>query len=59
MKKAFRLGCALAEDIMAGKIYTKQRKGAEENRKYFQSLVKMYKDEWIYEYKYWDKKNRQ
>jgi hypothetical protein len=31
----------------------------EESRKYFQSLVNMHKDEWNYEYKYWDKKNRQ
>jgi multimeric flavodoxin WrbA len=58
-KKAFRLGEALAEDIRTGNNYRKQRKTLEENRKYFQSLVKMNKDEWIYEYKYWDKKNRQ
>ena len=56
-RKAFRLGCTLAEDIRAGKIYTKQRKRHEENKKYFQSLVKMFKDAWIHEYKYWDKKN--
>ena len=56
-KKAFRLGCALAEDIMAGKVYKKQRMRHEENRKYFQTLVKIYKDEWLHEYKYWDKKN--
>jgi multimeric flavodoxin WrbA len=56
-KKAFRLGCTLAEDIMAGKVYKKQRRRHEENRKYFQTLVKMYKDEWLHEYKYWDKKN--
>jgi multimeric flavodoxin WrbA len=58
-KRAFRLGESLAEDIRAGKVYTKQRRKHEENRKYFQSLVKMFKDEWIYEYKYWDKKNWQ
>ena len=58
-KKAFRLGCTLAEDIRAGKIYKKQRRRHEENKKYFQTLVKMYKDEWIHEYKYWEKKNRQ
>ena len=58
-KKAFQLGCALAEDIRAGKNYRKQRRRQEENKQYFQSLVKMYKDEWIYEYKYWDKKNWQ
>jgi multimeric flavodoxin WrbA len=58
-KKAFRLGCTLARDIRAGKVYTKQRKRHEENKQYFQSLVKMYKDEWIHEYKYWDKKKWQ
>jgi multimeric flavodoxin WrbA len=58
-KKAFRLGCALAEDIRAGKVYTKQRKKHEDNKQYFQSLVKMFKDEWTHEYKYWDKKNWQ
>jgi multimeric flavodoxin WrbA len=58
-KNAFRLGEALAEDIRSGKNYRKQGKTLEENKKYFQTLVKMHKDEWIHEYKYWDKKNRQ
>ena len=58
-KKAFRLGETLAEDIRSRKNYRKQRKTLEENKKYFQSLVKMHKDEWIHEYKYWDKKARQ
>ena len=58
-RKAFRLGEALAEDIRSRKNYRKQRKTLEENKKYFQSLVKMNKDEWIHEYKYWDKKNWQ
>ncbi|MGA3207324.1 MAG: flavodoxin family protein [Syntrophales bacterium] len=58
-KMAFRLGESLAEDIRAGKDYRKQRRRHEESKQYFQSLVKMYKDEWIYEYKYWDKKNWQ
>jgi multimeric flavodoxin WrbA len=56
-KKAFRLGETLVEDIMARKIYRKQRTMHEGNRKYFQNLVKMHKDEWIHEYKYWEKKN--
>ncbi len=58
-KKAFRLGEKLAKDIKSGKNYRKQRKRLEESRKYFQNLVKMHKDEWIHEYKYWDNKNRQ
>jgi len=56
-KKAFRLGETLAEDIRSEKIYRTQRKRQKENRKYFQNLVKIHKDEWIHEYKYWDKKN--
>ena len=58
-RESSRLGCALAEDIKSGKDYRKQRRRHEENKKYFQSLVKMYKDEWIYEYKYWNKNNWQ
>jgi multimeric flavodoxin WrbA len=58
-KKAFHLGEKLAKDIKSGKNYRKQRKRLEESRKYFQNLVKMHKDEWIHEYKYWDNKNRQ
>jgi len=52
-KKAFRLGEKLAGDIQAGKVYRKQQKTKEKNREYFQSLVKMYKDEWTHEYQYW------
>ncbi|HYA13012.1 MAG TPA: flavodoxin family protein [Syntrophales bacterium] len=55
-EKAYRLGELLAVDIRTGKIYRKQKRRHEENRKYFQNLVKMYKDEWVHEYKYWDKK---
>jgi len=58
-KKAFRLGETLVEDIKSGKNYRKQKKRLEENKKHFQDLVKMHKDEWVHEYKYWDKKNRQ
>ncbi len=57
--KAFRLGCKLAEDIRSGRIYRTQKRKHEENKKYFQNLVKMYKDEWIHEYEYWNKKGWQ
>jgi multimeric flavodoxin WrbA len=57
-KKAFRLGELLADDIRTKKNYRKQKKSLEETSKYFQNLVKMHKDEWIHEYKYWDEKNR-
>ena len=55
-KKAFHLGESLAVDILAGKIFKKQKGRHEENRAYFQDLVKMYKDEWPHEYQYWDEK---
>ncbi|MEN6321312.1 MAG: flavodoxin family protein [Syntrophaceae bacterium] len=58
-KKAFRLGELLADDIRTKKNYRTQKKRLEVNSKYFQNLVKMHKDEWVHEYKYWDKKNRQ
>jgi len=57
-KKAFLLGESLADDIRTKKNYRKQKKRLEETGKYFQKLVKMHKDEWIHEYKYWDKKTR-
>ena len=56
-KKAFQLGCKLADDIRSGKVYRKQKKRHDENKKYFQTLAKIYKDEWIHEYKYWDRKD--
>lgn len=43
-------------------LFTKTLQGQNSYRgypKYLQSLVKMYKDEWIHEYKYWDEKNWQ
>ncbi|OPY08021.1 MAG: Iron-sulfur flavoprotein [Syntrophus sp. PtaB.Bin001] len=52
-KKAFHLGEVLAEDIKKGKKYPDQELILEENRKYFQNLVRMNKDEWVHEYEYW------
>jgi multimeric flavodoxin WrbA len=52
-KKALRLGEKLAGDIRAQKVYAKQKKILEKNRKYFQALVKIHKDEWPHEYEYW------
>lgn len=59
VKKAYKLGISLAEDIRTRKIYRKQKRRHEENRRYFQNLVKLYKDEWVHEYKYWDTKSWQ
>ncbi|PKN38113.1 MAG: iron-sulfur protein [Deltaproteobacteria bacterium HGW-Deltaproteobacteria-2] len=55
--KAFRLGEILANDISKKKTYSKQNTRFKENRKYFQDLVKLNKNEWTNEYKYWDKLN--
>ena len=55
--KAFRLGEILANDISKKKTYSKQNIRFKENRKYFQDLVKLNKNEWTNEYKYWDKLN--
>jgi multimeric flavodoxin WrbA len=55
--KAFRLGEILADNIRQKKIYVKQSKRFKNNKKYFQDLVKLNKDEWTHEYKYWDKLN--
>jgi len=54
-KRAFRLGASLAGDITAKKNYPEQEKILSENRKYFQSLVQMHKDEWIHEVEYWNR----
>jgi multimeric flavodoxin WrbA len=58
-KKAYRLGQSLAEAIRTGKTYRKQKMRHEENRKFFQDLVKMRKDEWGHEYKHWDERGWQ
>jgi multimeric flavodoxin WrbA len=51
--KAFQLGGKLAEDIVSKRNYRKQGGIIMGNRIYFQNLVRMHKDEWIHEYKYW------
>ncbi|HUH65001.1 MAG TPA: flavodoxin family protein [Syntrophales bacterium] len=55
--KAFRLGEALVHDIKSKKTYRNQLKTLAENKKYFQNLVKMYKDVWHHEYDYWNRRN--
>jgi len=55
-KKAFRLGEALARNIESRRIYKTQSRAHQENRVYFRDLVKMHKEDWGNEYKYWEKK---
>ncbi|MFB3765397.1 MAG: flavodoxin family protein [Methanotrichaceae archaeon] len=54
-KKAFELGKTLVEDIKTKRDYISQREMQEENRKYFQALVKMRGKDWEHEYEYWNK----
>jgi multimeric flavodoxin WrbA len=56
-KKAVELGKTLAGDIKTKRDYIEQREMQEENRKYFQNLVKMNKDNWEHEYEYWNQLN--
>jgi len=56
-KKASMLGIALAEDVRIRRDYIEQREMLEENRKYFQALVKRNQKEWEHEYEYWNQLN--
>ncbi|MDD5712926.1 MAG: flavodoxin family protein [Smithellaceae bacterium] len=51
--RAMKLGGRLVDDITKKKNYPKQKKMIEENSKYFQDLIMMYKDEWPHEYEHW------
>lgn len=53
-KRAFQLGESLAEDIKTKRIYPEQERLLNENRKYFQALVQMHREEWIHEVEYWN-----
>lgn len=56
-KKAFQLGRDLVEDISTRRDYPEQRAMHEANRRYFQKLVKMNRENWEHEYEYWDALN--
>jgi len=53
--KAFELGETLTNDIRKKKKYVNQAKIFRDNRKYFQNLVKRFKNVWTHEYEYWEK----
>jgi len=57
-RKAFHLGEKLAGDIRARKVYMRQKKIHEENRKYFRQLVNMHKNEWIHEHEFWSRTSK-
>jgi len=54
-KKAVQLGESLVEAIQTKTIYPEQKEVLDENRKYFQNLVQIHKDEWVHEYEYWNR----
>jgi multimeric flavodoxin WrbA len=56
-KNALTLGKTLVEDIRTKRDYRDQRKMLEENRKFYQRLVKTRGKDWEHEYEYWDKLN--
>ncbi|VVB72763.1 Iron-sulfur flavoprotein [uncultured archaeon] len=56
-KRASSLGKLLAGDIRLKRDYIEQRELQEDQRKYFQNLVKMNKESWEHEYEYWNRLN--
>lgn len=56
-KRAFEMGRHIAEDIRTKRIYAPQRERHEENRKYFQELVRMHGKDWEHQYEHWDRLN--
>ncbi|WP_285908073.1 flavodoxin family protein [Pseudodesulfovibrio pelocollis] len=53
---SFSLGQALAEDIATGRPYFDQRVDIDANRLAFQDKIHQHKDQWPYQYEYWEKK---
>jgi multimeric flavodoxin WrbA len=56
-KKASEMGRNLAEDIRTKRVYPTQRERHEENRKYFQELVKVHGKDWEHEFEHWNRLN--
>ena len=54
--EAFKLGKKLASDIKEKKIYPEQMQIIEQGKQYFARIIKLRKDDWKEEYKYWVKK---
>ncbi len=55
-EEAFLLGKKLASDIKEKKLYPQQEKIIEAGREHFARIIKLRKDEWQDEYKYWVQK---
>jgi multimeric flavodoxin WrbA len=54
--EAVRLGRKLASDIKNRELYTEQLEVIEKSKVYFSRIIKLRKDDWQEEYKYWAEK---
>ncbi|MHC1712522.1 MAG: flavodoxin family protein [Solidesulfovibrio sp.] len=54
---AFALGQALADDIGTKRTYFDQRVGIDANRRAFQDKIRQNKEQWPYQYAYWEERN--
>lgn len=51
--EAFKLGKKFASDIKEKKLYAEQMQTIEQGKQYFAQIIKLRKDDWQEEYKYW------
>jgi multimeric flavodoxin WrbA len=51
--EAFRLGKKMAADMRTKKSYPEQIEMIEESKKHFARVMKLRKDDWVEEYRYW------
>ena len=55
--EAFKLGKKLASDIKEKKMYSEQMQTIEQGKQHFARIIKLRKDDWQEEYKYWIEKS--
>jgi len=55
-EEAFQLGKRIASDIREKKLYADQLKIIEQLKQHFARIIKLRKDDWQEEYKYWQEK---
>ena len=51
--EAFKLGKKLASDIKEKKVYPEQLQTIEQGKQHFAQIIKLRRDDWQEEYKYW------
>ncbi|HTZ10773.1 MAG TPA: flavodoxin family protein [Candidatus Margulisiibacteriota bacterium] len=54
--EAVRLGRKMATDIKEVKMYADQAEAIEKSKNYFSRVIKLRKEDWQEEYKYWEEK---